>query len=201
MTNRFNLIVSPFIAFMMAYGIYFIVKNQVINDTHSGRILKMPVFVAVLLALMTFFSSISTGNAQDYDHFPHTSMTDTPYFTRSELESFRFLREKADTTLPLYADYQTRRNDFLLSDFTTRRIIQSGDISYIQNGYLTLRSSELQRKQALTFSPDGFGSATYRYQLDPLNPQEDITANTSAKDRIYTNGDVQVFAIYPGDVP
>lgn len=201
MTSRFNLIVSPFIAFLMAYGICFLLKRNVAINQNSGLVLTLPVLAAGFVALMTFFSIISTGNAQDYDDFPHTSTIDTPYFGYQELQSFTFLRDRGDKSLTLYSDYQTRRNEFMLGDFATRRIIQGGDISYIRNGYLLLRNAELQRKHALTFSPDGFGAETYRYRLDPAQPELDIITNTASKDRIYTNGSVSIFAIYPGDVP
>jgi hypothetical protein len=201
MTSRFNLIVSPFIALLMAYGIYFLLKNNVTGNSYSSSVLVLPVFTAGFVAIMTFFSTVSTGNAQDYDNFPHTSTIDTPYFTHQELKSFTFLRDQGNNTLTLYSDYQTRRNDYILGDFATRRIIQDGDISYIHNGYLVLRSAELERKHALTFSPDGFGATSYRYKIDPLNPENNIIATTAAKNRVYSNGNVQVFAIYPGKAP
>jgi len=194
MTNRFNLIASPFVALIMAYGIFYM------NDNNISRInlrnVTLPILPAVFMILMTFFALVSTGNAQDYDHFPHTANIDTPYFTEAELSSFSFLQASGDKDLPLYSDYQTKRNDLSLSNFTNRYIIQSGDISYIQNGYLILRAEELQRKKALTFSPDGYGTNSYRYFLDQLNPQQNILTNLSAKNLIYSNGDVQISYIH-----
>jgi uncharacterized membrane protein len=147
------------------------------------------------VSIMTFFSTVSTGNAQDNDNFPHTSIIDTPYFSSMEVSSFSFLNEKADSTVPLYADYQTKRNEFDLSNFETKYIIKGGDIRYINEGYLVLRIAELQRKQGLTFSPDGFGADTYRYQIDSSNAESNIVTNLASTSRVYSNESVQIFYI------
>ena len=149
----------------------------------------------ILLMIMTFTSLISTGNAQDYDRFPHTSTIDTPYFTEAELNSFSFLREKADPSKPLYSDYQTMRNVFMLNAFTTRNILTGGDASYIQEGYINLRVAELNRKTALSFSPDGRGREIQRYKIDPSHPEQNIFNSLTSRNRVYSNGDVQVFAV------
>jgi uncharacterized membrane protein len=193
MISRFNLIVSPFIVFLMVFGIHYITSYKAIYGTDRIRMLVLPVLSVGLVSLMTFFSAISTGNAQDCDYFPHTATIDTPYFTDSELSSFTFLYDYADSTLPLYADFQTMRNEFILNNFPVKRIITGGDINYITHGYITLRKAELKRKTALTFSINQID--TYRYHIDPASPSTDFLSNLSSTDRIYANNGNEIFIV------
>jgi uncharacterized membrane protein len=195
LTSRLPLVVSPFIIFLMVYGvkyIYNVIGTSKIKTAISSYLIVLPVcFVAV----MTFFSTISVGNSEDSNSFAYTASSDSPYFANTELKSFSFLNDKADTTLPLYTDYQAMRNDFSLSNFNDRNIIENGDISYIKDGYILFRNNEFEKKKALSFSPDGKGRYIYRYRLDSLNPQQDILINFESKDRVYCNGSVQIFML------
>jgi hypothetical protein len=189
--KRLQLIVSPVIAFLIAYGIKYLFGNNVTSATFSRIIgsLIVPVFLVIV---MTFSSLISIGNAQDYDDFPHTSETDTPYFTNSELFSFSFLNEKGNREFLIYSDYQVIRNIFSLGGFANRSVLSGGDIEYISAGYIALRTAELRRKGALTFAVDGKASQSFRYQIDPSHPESDILANLKSKGYIYNDGSVQV---------
>jgi hypothetical protein len=193
--QRLQLIVTPFIAFLTAFGIVYLLRWKGRNRQHQYGFSAATTATVILLMIMTFTSLISTGNAQDYDRFPHTSTIDTPYFTEAELNSFSFLREKADPSKPLYSDYQTMRNVFMLNAFTTRNILTGGDASYIQEGYINLRVAELNRKTALSFSPDGRGREIQRYKIDPSHPEQNIFNSLTSRNRVYSNGDVQVFAV------
>jgi uncharacterized membrane protein len=192
--QRFQLLVSPLVAYLMAYGIIYIFRTRSTLQIHSQG-LSLSILAAVFVAVMTFFSMISTGNAQDYDNFPHTATIDTPYFTNAEIESFSFLENKGDKTLPLHSDYQTARNEYLLNDFADKQILHGGDIGYISNGYLTLRIGELERKSALTFSSGETGSGSFRYRVDPTNPGSNIIINSESKDKVYSDSKVFIFFI------
>jgi uncharacterized membrane protein len=196
MATRLNLMVSPFIAFLMAYGITYLLSNIRNIQSNFIRVFSWPALSAGLVILTTFFSSISTGNAQDNDNFLHTATIDTPYFDNSELASFSFLNYQTDTEQPLYSDYQVCRNDYLLDNFAARFIITGGDLSYIQDGYLALRTGELYRKTALTFSPDGYAVNSFRYSLASFKSEMDTPTNLGSKDRVYTNGSVQVYILH-----
>jgi uncharacterized membrane protein len=192
--HRLQLIVTPIIAFLMAYGIIYIFSLKS-KRRGSPQAPAASVLAVIMVMIMTFTSMISTGNAQDYDHFPHTSAIDTPYFGNTELNSFQFLNNKANHETPLYTDYQTMRNEFMLNGFSTRNILTGGDVSYIRNGYINLRTAELRRKTALSFSPDGKGRVIYRYQIDPAQPEQNILNNLEEANRIYSNRAVQIFFV------
>jgi uncharacterized membrane protein len=195
--DRFALIASPFVAFLMAYGLKFLYNMKLSWVPGFARSVSLIALPVGLVIIMTFFSQISTGNTKDDNNLPHTAMIDSPYFTDSELVSFTFLSEKGNGTIPIYADYETIRNDFSLGMFSNKNIIESGDINYIQNGYLTLRVSEMQRKKALTFSTDGStnSSKTYRYRIDSINPEFDIFNNLKPQNEIYSDRDVKIYFI------
>jgi uncharacterized membrane protein len=199
MATRLNLMVSPFVAFLMAFGIIYLLDHKTTIKNSPAKLSSMALPVCLVI-LTTFFSTISTGNAQDNINFPHTSTTDTPYFTSAELESFSFLNYRTDTTLPLYSDYQVCRDDYLLNNFATRFILTGGDLSYIRDGYLTLRIAELQRKKALTFSPDGYATVSYRYPIASFKTEMDTPVNLGSKNLVYSNGGVQIYLINGPDV-
>jgi hypothetical protein len=185
---RFPLIVTPFVILIVALGIYTYYDIQWLNN-------HLKVIPLVLITLMTFFSMISTGNAQDVDYFPHTKTADTPYFSNGEIASFVFLKDNADYSMTLYADYQTMRNQFMLGDFSSQ-IIEQGDISYIDSGYLLLRVGELERKKSLSFSLlGGQEEKGYRYSINLSEPKENILLNLVNKNLIYIDNGVQLYII------
>jgi uncharacterized membrane protein len=192
-TSRMQLMVSPFIAFLMAYGISFLYhmegnfRYNVIRTSYSF------ILPAILIVTTAFFGTIGIGNAQDNDYFPHTSNFDTPYFTNSELASFSFLNDKGNGVLPLYSDYPTVRNSFSLSNFPVSNTLMGGDTSYIREGYILLRFGELQRKKALTFTSTESSKSGYRYKIDSQDTQSDILVNLRSRDRIYSDGYVAIF--------
>jgi len=194
LTYRFPLIVSPLVAILMAYGIKFII--------HSRIYLKIKTYViyiaAGLITVTTFFSIISVGNANDTDFLPNTANMNSSYFTFSEMASFLLLNDKADNTIPVYADYQTIRNYYALPNLADKKIITNGDINYIDRGYLILRISEMERKKSLTFSVNGRVDTAYfyRYYPDIVTPDQNIQLNLEYKNKIIDDLDVQIYLIH-----
>lgn len=194
LVTRLSLMVTPFVIFLMIYGIIYLIDIKISFRTGSPGMGRLSIIPAVFVVLMSFFSNISIGNALDNNDFPHTSIMKTPYFTEAEMTSFSFLNDKGVYSLPIYADYQTTRVENILYTYT-RFIFTGGDISYIQNGYLVFREREMERKKALTFSVDGFGMTSYRYHLEDSETELNNTANLGSRDRIYSDGSVRIFEI------
>jgi uncharacterized membrane protein len=197
LTRRFQLIFSPFVILLMVFGILYFLR---LRNEAGGKIFRFSgigvnptLLVVILVIVLTFFSLISTGNAQDNDSLPHTSTMDTPYFNYGELRSFSFLTSNAQADQAIFGDYQTIRDEFDLGKFTDRNIIMGGDVSELNSGYLVLRIAELKRRNALTFSVDGKGRTTYRYTMDPSAAGNNIILNLESKDEIFNNGIVQIF--------
>ncbi len=194
--ERSALIVSPFVAFLMAYGLRYLYNMKATFLPYSVKTISLPMLSVGLVGITTFFSATSIGNANDTNYLPQTSTINSQYFTESELRSFSFMNNQGDNSLTLYGDYQTQRNNFSLSHFSTRNVIKSGDVSYISDGYLILRIAELQRKEALSFSPDGEGIVVDRYLISKLIPELDALANSSFGIRIYSDKDVQIYIVH-----
>jgi hypothetical protein len=192
--KRFQLMVTPLIAFICAYGVLYLFKTRWSTPIHL-KTSNLSVIPVIFVAIMTFFSLIGTGNAQDNDDFPHTATIDTPYFSHAEIGSFAFLNRLGEKPLPLHSDYQTIRNEYLLGDFADKQILHGGDLSYITNGYIFLRIAELERKTALTLSHTGRVQTSYRYQIDPSDPDSNIIVALENKGKIYTNNNVFVFFV------
>jgi hypothetical protein len=192
--KRFQLMVTPLVALISAYGVIYLFKTGWSASIRS-KTSYLSVIPVIFIAVMTFFSLIGTGNAQDNDNLPHTANIDTPYFSSSELGSFFFLTKLGDNSLPLHSDYQTVRNEYLLGDFADKQILRGPDLSYIAIGYIFLRIGELERKNGLTLSHNGRVQTSYRYQIDPSNPDSNIIIALENKEKIYTNNSVFVFFV------
>lgn len=192
---RFSLLVLPFIALMMAYGLkYLINSNRFFGLIETGQ--KSLIYLVLLFVVaISFFSMISGENARDCPYFPHVSTSASNYFNRAELESFYFINQNGNKFLTLYGDYFTVRNQYSLSGFTSRRVIKGGDISYMNHGYLILRIGEFNRRRCLLFSPHGSTSIIYRYKKQILNSKANIITNLIFKNKIYCNGDVDISLI------
>jgi len=95
---RIALLVSPFMAFVMAYGVYIILSNKN-NPTRNKKIY----FITIALIYIFCFSSITTGLiARDNpDLWPDYW---NPYFKTSELDSFRYIENYARTGENLIVD-------------------------------------------------------------------------------------------------
>ncbi len=184
LTARVQLMVSLLVLFCAAFGL------------RGLWAIRRPLPYAFVIC-MSFFSLISVDNALDVGYLPNTSTNKTPYFTTSELTSFAFLDAKANASATLYCDGQTYVDRFSLSKFESRFFLEDGDINYIQQGLIILRTGELRRKSALTFSRDGYGVTTYRYRpSSPSDMQPSILESVSLEDNIYSNADVEVYAVH-----
>lgn len=193
---RIPLLVSPFLIYIVAYGL-----NPFINFelTVKHNILKWhigtPILSVAFVIMLTFFSMLSPSNADDLTYVQKTASRDTNYFINSDLVAFSFIGQSCNYNSILYGDYQTKRNQYYLYAFKDRRVLTSGDISYIDKGYLVFRYAELQRSGGLTFSLDKNGDNLYRYRVTPSNSQTNILDNLSVQDCIYSNGSVQIYVI------
>jgi hypothetical protein len=78
-----------------------------------------------------------------------------------------------------------------------RNILRSGDINSLTEGYLMLRTGELERKKALTFSSTGNAVDNYRYYVDSNDPQNNILANLQSRIKVYSDGDMETYILAP----
>lgn len=194
LTDRIILIVSPFVALLMAYGLDYLCRLKTNRTARFPQTTYRVLMPAVLLSATTFFSMVSIGNAKDTNYFPHTANVDSPYFTASELGSFSFLTVHADKTVPLYADYATTRNAYMLSAFEDRTIITAGQLPEIHGAYVLLRTGELQQKQSLGFLPAiPEGIEIVRYPASQLIPEMSSLNNSAFANKIFSGNSVWIY--------
>lgn len=193
---RLRLLVSPFVIYMVAYGV-----NQLMHLEYTAgknifkRFIQMPILITGLVVVMSVSAMLSGANAADNTYMLRSADKGTQYFKNSELALFSFIENNGDHDLTLYGDWETTRNELYLNEFGTRQIIKSGDISYISVGYLVLRFGELQRTHGLSFATSGYQDTMYRYRLEQSSSETDIVANLSVKDCAYSNGYTQLYVL------
>lgn len=195
LSERFPLLVLPFVAIIIAYGIFYLIGMERKGSTESGSAARLPLWTVGLVLVVTFFSVITGINSRDTSYLPNSTRAPTTYFTASEMDSFAFMNQKGNPGLVLYSDYFTVRNLYQLNSFSSRHVLKDGDISYIDSGYIVLRIEELNKKGGLSFSSLGNTLETYRYQRDPFDPEHDIIENTKTGNCIYNNAAVKSFII------
>jgi hypothetical protein len=194
---RLPLIVSPFVLYIVAYGISNLANyEQVMGLRIFRQYAYYPFLTLIFVIIITFFSTISGSNADDNQYILKASNTSTKYLTNAEMNSFVFINNTCDHSLRIYGDQLIQVNTLYFNDFPSKQILMNGNIGYITQGYVILRSGELERTGGLYFSHTGKEEiGVYRYSLYQVNPEENILINLSLKDCIYDDHDVQVFII------
>jgi hypothetical protein len=188
---RFAILVSPFVIFMICFGIMQVLENgkKAIPQKLSTTAILI---LSGIIASFTLFSLIGGSNASDNSFVLKETQRGTRYFTDSELESFSFIRGFGDYNKVLYGDYETIRNTLYLNDFGERYILKSGDIHSLKIGYLILRTGELQKTGGLWFTFTGYNGQTFRYDLAKSTENNNIMLGLSSQNRIYTSSDIEV---------
>lgn len=191
---RLPILVSPFIIFMVAYGLSYFIKFGRNTRQHNFKV-YLPVLPVISVIMITFFSTLTSANGGDVNYVQRSADVGSTYFTESELTAFSFIKRECNYYSVLYGDHETIRDKYDLPDdvFLTKRVITEGDISYIKEGYLVLRTGELQKSGGLEFSFEGSVDVFYRYHLSQSNSPTDILNSLSVKDCVYSNSDVRLF--------
>jgi hypothetical protein len=183
--ERIRLLISVFVIILLSFGILHLWKLL------KCKYLSGSLISSGIITLLTFFSLISTGNAQDATYFPHTRIMDTPYFRTSEICSFNFVVSSGKPDILLSSDIQVFRNEYAFYPIEQRTIFNFDKSNY-NTAYLLFRIGELNNRGALTFwNDDGY----YRYRPDPVNQVENIFTFIEDEDIIYSNNANQIVLI------
>ncbi len=186
---RLPLLVTPFIVITLGYGIfYFVMGNKSLVKASIHPMISL-ISILAIISICSFFSM--TGTIRD-SALPWNEGTSSDYFTVEEITAFASFEALGNHSQILHSDDYTIRNLYQLNDYKTR-IITSGNISNIANGYLILRSGELESRGVLPFGAND--KNLYSYKIDHNDPQTNITLQLIPQDRIYDNGAVQSFVI------
>jgi hypothetical protein len=193
--DRFSLLISPFIAGVLAIGLLVLLASMARN-TYAK---KIAIVVGVLIFSYLCFSALTVENASDsLDISPHEGRT---YFTEPEMQAFGFLPEFAPSNSTISSDkyafrmfekrYFSETKALGLPSFDPTYRLQSTDIFTYEDGYFILRDDELKR------SGLKFESVSLDY-ADLLTPTDDILFKFSnmslSSQKIYDNRKTSILA-------
>jgi hypothetical protein len=185
---RLPLLVTPFIAIILGYGIlYFIVGNKSIVKA-SVRPMISIVSVLAIISVSSFFAM--TGSIVDTP-LPWNQGTSSDFFTVEETTAFANIESLGNHSQLLFSDDYSARNLYQLNDYHTR-ILTNGTISKLNSGYVVLRVGELDSRGVLQFAR-GTAANLYSYKIDLNDPQSNIILQLLPDEKLYDNGDVQSF--------
>ena len=200
--DRFMLFVSPFMAFMMAYGLY-IFWNYMAK--YSSR--KFNSAFLVILLFSTFILVSSVFSIGDSSLLGNEAKHE--YFTSEELSGFEHVFEYVPTNSSIYTDYYSSRFFYLplipassakmnISSYDNYRI---GDVNKLPQykGYVVLRTKEFLRSGLYFGSEESTlrDTANYFYQGLPEN-QLELESNLAGLDKIYSNPSTDIFVPHQG---
>jgi hypothetical protein len=200
--DRFMLLVSPFMAFVMGYGMY-IFWNYI-----SKYIPKKPNLFFVIFLLFSVFvltSSIySIGDSsllgQEAEH---------QYFTFDELRGFEHIFNYSPVNSSIYTDYYTTRFFYLPliphtsaeMNFAPYKDNRIGDVNKIQQyiGYTVIRTREFLRSGLYFGSVESTRKETpnYFFKGVPKNKLE-LERNLATLSKVYSNPSIDIFIPHSG---
>ena len=187
---RLRLLVSPFIALAMAQGLMGIYGATLLWRNSRFKMPAASILLVSIVIATTFIATISEGNAID-SPFMANGHNDSGYFSTSDIASFMFFSTNSEYAESLFSDYSTIRDTYHLNSQISKEIIRSGNIDYIDEGYVLLRISQLESDHCLLFRD--FGSTkNYCYSIDNSDNQSNIMSNLYGHHLIYNDGGVRI---------
>ncbi|MDD2339378.1 MAG: hypothetical protein PHG79_03740 [Methanosarcina sp.] len=200
--DRFMLFVSPFMAFVMGYGMY-IFWNYM--NKYSSKKLN-PAFLVILL-FSTFILVSSAFSIGDSDFLGNGASHE--YFTSEELSGFEHVFNYVTPNSSIYTDYYASRFFYVplipaafaemnISSYNNYRI---GDVNKLPQykGYVVLRTKEFLRSGLYFGSEESTlrDTSNYFYQGGPENKLE-MASNLEVLDKIYSNPSADIFIPHKG---
>jgi hypothetical protein len=195
--DRFMLFVSPFMAFIMGYGMY-IFWNYM--DKYSPKKINSFFLVLLLFSGFVFVSSAySIGDAnflgKDAKH---------EYFTSEEISGFNHVFNYVPANSSIYTDYYASRFFYLplipassaelnISSYDNYRI---GDVNKLSlyKGYVVLRTREFLRSGLYFGSEESTLSDTANYFYDGgLENKLELEENLAVLSKVYSSPSVDIF--------
>jgi hypothetical protein len=195
--DRFILLISPFMAFAMGYGIY-VFWNYISKYLH----IKKNAFLFIVLLFSIFVALTSIYSIGDSDLLGSDAKHE--YFTSDELSGFEHVLYHAPVNSSIYTDYYTSRffylpvlpqtsTDMIISPYRNFRI---GDVNRLPQykGYIVLRTQEFLRTGLYFGSEETTLKETpnYFYQNVPENELK-LENNTANLSKVYSNPAMNIF--------
>ncbi len=199
--DRFMLFVSPFMAFIMGYGIY-VFWNYM--DRYGPKKFNTMFFVVLLFTTFVFISSVFS--ISDSDMLGQSSKHE--YFTAHELSGFEHVYNYIPEGSAIYSDYYSTRYFYLpsipedtsgmnISVYNNYRFDNVSELSTYR-GYVVFRTQEFLNNGLYFGSDESSTKETTNYFV--RNTPEniiDIETNLTKTNKIYSNPTTDIFAPGP----
>jgi len=203
--DRFMLFVSPFMAFVMGYGLYIFWNYMVKYSSKKSNSALLVILLFSIFVLVSSIYSISDSGClgQEAKH---------EYFTSEELSGFNHIFKYVpvnSSTKSVYTDYYASRFFYVplipsksmelnISSYDNYRI---GDVNKLPEykGYIVLRTREFLRSGLYFGSEESTlkDTANYFYQGLPKNELE-LENNLKGLDKIYSNPSTDIYIPHQG---
>jgi hypothetical protein len=187
--DRFMLLISPFMAFVMAAGIYLLYTYLSNSGKKPGRL----IVISVLMAIFVFASVLYSG--PESKGFLSDPVRE--YFTSDEIEGFNYFMDHVDSGSALHSDYDVHRffiqqnfsesNDLGLPFFRSRTISDVDEIP-TYDGYVIIRQKQFLNGGIYT----GSGSSNFLYDPEDGNDVR-LLSSLSKYGKIYSNSGVELY--------
>ncbi len=187
--DRFMLLVSPFMVFSMAMGVFFLY-----NFLRIKHIKSLHISLLILTLIMIFIiPSLILNNPEV------SSNDDRRYFTYEELSSFKHALKYVPNDSSLYSDYFTKRyfchskfneSNELGLPYYISQTIPSIDTVNIQSGYFVLRNKAFFEK-GLNLDP----YSNFYLTKNDLSEWNKLNLELNKKNKIYCSFYVSTYFI------
>ncbi|RNI15769.1 hypothetical protein EFE42_00560 [Methanohalophilus sp. RSK] len=190
--DRFMLLISPFMAFAMSYGVFTFYKHY-----SKAYFKKKSVMIILLIVSLSIFTFISiTTNIQDENML--SSQAPREYFTEEELAGFSHVSNFVPFQSQLYSDYFTKRyfgpykffngsNMYNLPYYDSNEIDKPSEISKY-SGYWIMRDK--------AFSQGGLyiGPGHNELYIKSKETNRIFTNNFKQMNQIYSNPHISIYS-------
>lgn len=203
--DRYMLLLSPFVAFASAVGVYGLANALRSRTGSSRRTLRVAVVVVLVVSLaLTSVTAASTApNAADAEELDWTGPP--VHFTDDELRGLEFVPTNVPEGSSVAGDWQTARfyrpnaYDFEGSEelgvpIYDRQVIGTVDDVYGYEGHLLVRTERLERGQVL-LGGEGKGERA------GFDDESSMTAAIGDGDVVYANDEVTIYRVEERDPP
>lgn len=187
--DRFMLLISPFMAFIMAAGIYLLFTYL----SNSGKKPRWLIVISVLMAVFVFVSVLYSGPESK------VLLSDPvrKYFTADEIAGFDYFMDHVDSGSELHSDYNvdrffiqenfSRSEEFGLPFFNSYMIADVEEVPTYY-GYVILREKQFMNG-GIYF---GGGSSNFIYDSEEGNDVA-LSGSLSKYNKIYSNYGVELY--------
>lgn len=181
LADRIPLLLTVFMSLAMAYGVVLLAESFKKNKIRLVKKTTIPLIIVLIVAFL-FFSVAAMKNASDVPSLRGAGAR--RYFTVAELSALSFVQQKIPSEISLYSDYLAKRYFVDLPAY----IIAQPDVGYIEEGWVLLRTGELEDRWLLF----GRGGRVYKYNLEASEWSCSIYECLSSYESVYNNGTNQL---------